>query len=301
MATESLRDKAEGLVLRLGAGGLLPARWFAPAPPPESDRAARTGFLSVEVVSHCWNYSRFLAYQLSSLVHFPPQALKVTMTVYYAPEDEATQALLDFFGSQDIENVHWNWRPIPKEELFRRGIGRNRAALATEADWVWFTDCDLMFREGCLDTLAERLQGRTEALLYPREERATPLLAEDDPVLTRSAKGPSLVDVDDQNFTTRRIDRATGPMQITHGDVARACGYCPTLRLYQQPADHFCKAYEDRAFRWVLGTQGISISLPGVYRIRHAEKGRYREGSASGQLRGRIRQWREAIKRSAAS
>lgn len=284
-----LARHAGGTLLRIAAGGWIPARWFAPPPPAPSERATRRGELSLEIVSHCWQYSRFLAYQLSSLVQFPPQQLTVTMTVFYAPEDTATQNLLDFFGAQAAHNVRWNWQPLPKERLFRRGIGRNLAARASTADWVWFTDCDVMFRAGCLDTLAECLQGRTDALLFPREERATPLLAEDDPVLTRSAKGPAVVDVDDQNFTTRRIDRATGPMQITHGDVARACGYCPTLRLYQQPAEHFCKAYEDRAFRWLLGTPGVGIDVPNVYRLRHATKGRYRAGSKSGQLRGNIR------------
>ncbi|WP_421718266.1 glycosyltransferase family 2 protein [Algiphilus sp.] len=282
-----LARHANGTLLRLAAGGLLPARWFAP--PPPSNRAARRGTLSLEVVSHCWQYSRFLAYQLSALAQFPPQKLRVKMTVFYAQEDTQTQALLDFFAQKAVPNVEWNWQALPKAALFRRGIGRNLATRATKADWIWFTDCDVMFRAGCLDTLAEQLQGRTEALLFPREERATPLLSEDDPVLMRSAAGPALVDVDDQNFTTRRIDRATGPMQITHGDVARACGYCPTLRLYQQPADHFCKAYEDRAFRWLLGTQGVGIDVPNVYRLRHATKGRYRAGSTSGQLRGAIR------------
>ena len=38
-----------------------------------------------------------------------------------------------------------------------------QAALLTDADWVWFTDCDLMFRDDCLDVLVEQLQGRRDA------------------------------------------------------------------------------------------------------------------------------------------
>lgn len=288
-----LARHAGGTLLRLAAGGWLPARLFASPPPPESERAARSGELSLEIVSHCWNYSRFLAYQLSSLVQFPPSRLRVTMTVFYAPEDTATEQLLSFFSGQAVPGVIWNWQPLPKEQLFRRGIGRNLAARATTADWIWFTDCDVMFRAGCLDTVAEVLQGRRDILLHPSEERATPLLAEDDAVLQRGRAAPAIVDVDDSDFTIREITRATGPMQITHGDVARACGYCPTLRHYQTPADHFCKAREDRAFRWLLGTQGTPIDVPGIYRIRHAEKGRYRASSATDQLRGRIRRWQD--------
>lgn len=300
--TKTEEDGAEGgwlarhagdTLLRLAAGGWLPARLFAPPPPPASERAARSGALSLEIVSHCWQYSRFLAYQLSSLVQFPPQRLQVTMTVFYAPEDAETQALLDFFAGHSSPKLRWNWQPLPRQRLFRRGIGRNLAARATTADWIWFTDCDVMFRAGCLDTLAEVLQGRRDILLHPREERATPLLAEDDAVLQRGRAAPAIVDIDDSDFTVRRVTRATGPMQITHGDVARACGYCPTLRLYQTPAEHFCKAREDRAFRWLLGTQGTPIDVPGIYRIRHAEKGRYRAGSPTDRLRGRIRRWQD--------
>ncbi|MCK5771575.1 glycosyltransferase family A protein [Algiphilus sp.] len=288
MIPTAWRQQLQSWFLRFAAGGWLPARWFAAPPPPPAARAAREGPLTLEIVSHCWNYSHFLAYQLSSLVQFPPERLAVTMTVFHAPEDTRTQALLAYFADQHVPGVTWNWRELPREQLFRRGIGRNLAAQQTDADWIWFTDCDVMFRAGCLDALARALQGRRDALLFPREERITPLLAEDDPMLVRGAE-PRLVDIDDSQFAVKTLKRATGPMQITHGDVARACGYCPTLRLYQTPADHFCKAYEDRAFRWLLGTGGNGIDVPGVYRIRHVFKGRYREDRASSRLRGAIR------------
>ena len=272
---------------RFAAGGWIPAGWFEPNLPAESERAARTGHLTLEVVSHCWNYSHFLVYQLSSLVLFPPNKLDVTMTVFYSPEDTRTEALLAFFGRHAGPGVSWNWQPIPKQELFRRGIGRNRAALATKADWVWFTDCDLMFREGCLDSLADVLQGRRDALLFPREERTTDLLAEDNPMLKAGSAGPQVLDIDVTSFTTRAIAKATGPLQIAHGDVCRAVGYCRNISLYQQPVESFAKCHEDRAFRWLLRSQGQPINVPAVYRIRHIAKGRY----AGSETRSRFRTW----------
>ena len=89
------------------------------------------------------------------------------MTVFYSPEDTKTKALLDFFSEQVVPGVSWNWQPMPKQELFRRAIGRNRAALATKADWVWFTDCDLMFRDNCLDALAEVSAGAPRCIAVP--------------------------------------------------------------------------------------------------------------------------------------
>lgn len=274
---------------RLAAKGWVPARWFEPNLPAPEERKAATGMLELEVVSHCWKYAHFLVYQLSSLVHFPPTKLHVIMTVCYCPEDERTSQLLDYFKRIDVPNVSWNWVPYRREELFRRGIGRNRAALNTSAHWVWFTDCDLMFREGCLDVLADKLQGRRDALVFPAEERCTELLREDNPMLQQGAGDPSVVDIDDSAFTARHPSRATGPLQIAHGDVCRAVGYCRSLALYQTPSDRWRKAHEDRAFRWLLRTQGIPLDIPGVYRIRHMQKGRYSGGGTQTRFRTWLR------------
>lgn len=277
------------LWLRLAASGLVPAGWYEKRLPPENARHARTGPLQLEIVSHCWQYAHFLIYQLSSLVHNPPRELTVTMTVFYCPEDESTSRLLERFSTLDVPGVHWNWQPLPREFLFRRAIGRNRAALASQADWVWFTDCDLMFRKGCLDALAEVLQGRRDALVFPAVERCTSLLPDDNPLLNPNLDASIPLNIDVADFSERHRSRATGPLQITHGDVARACGYCNALAYYQRPAEGWCKAHEDRAFRWLLKTQGVALDIPGVYRIRHASKGRYTGNPIISGLRGGLR------------
>lgn len=288
-------DGLAGLGLRLAASGLVPPGLFSPAPPPASSRRTFTGTLNIEIVSHCWRYAHFLTYQLSSLVLFPPRDARVTMTVYHAAEDEDTTALLDYFGAMRVRNVHWRWRALPREQLFRRSIGRNHAALHTQADWIWFTDCDLLFRENCLDSLARELGDRRDALVYPREERVTSLLAGSDPLL--DAGDPALRDIPSERFHVLRRSRAVGPLQITHGDVARASGYCRDIALYQTPALRWCKAYEDRAFRWLLRSQGVPLDIPGVYRIRHAEKGRYTGSELNTGLRSSLRKAADPLKR----
>ncbi len=274
---------------RFAAKGWLPAQWFEPNLPPEEMRAARTGRLHMEIVTHCWNYSHFLVYQLSSLVLFPPEDMDITMTVFYCPEDRKTVRLLDFFSRQDIQGITWNWWSLPRQQLFRRGIGRNLAALETKADWVWFTDCDLMFRKNCLDTLANLLQGRRDALFFPKEERCTPLLAEDNPILQAGTDKPRVLDIDTRIFTSHFPGKATGPLQIVHGDVCRAVGYCRSIKLYQTPSEVWSKAHEDRAFRWLLNTRGKPLPVPGVYRVRHISKGRYTGTGTNTRLRTFIR------------
>ena len=88
----------------------------------------------------------------------------------------------------------------------------------------------------------------------------------------------------------RAISRATGPLQITHGDAARQMGYCQGVHCYLEPAEKWQKAHEDRVFRWTLNSQGTPLDLPGVFRIRHLEKGRYTGTALNTRVRSRIRQ-----------
>jgi hypothetical protein len=281
--------------LRVASSGWIPAGWFAPPPPPRESRARRTGRLNLEIVSHCWQYAHLLLYQLSSLVNFPPRTVNLTMIVYYNGEDRRTRQLLDSFGGMDVPGVTWEWRELPKSSLFRRAIGRNHAALNSKADWIWFTDCDMLFREGCLDALGEALQARDDALVYPRKERVTPMLADDNPLLAAGRQPFRIVDIEPDTFIECTRNRATGPLQIAHGDVARACGYCASLPHYHRPADMWKKTYEDSAFRWLLRTRGTPLDIPGVYRIRHVSKGRYNRGAADRALRTHMRKLTERI------
>ena len=284
-------DGVAGIFYRLAASGMVPASWFWQVDPADVARAKRTGKLSLELVSHCWRYSHFLTYQLSALVKYRTDKLDVTMTVFYAEEDAAVKAVLDFFGAMDVSGITWNWQALPKEQLFRRSIGRNIAAKATTADWIWFTDCDILCHEGCLDALADALQGRDDALVFPRIGLGTSLLPEDDPILEAGRKGPALLEIPIEAFTPYggERDKAKGPHQITHGDIARACGYCETIGLYQAPAERWRKTYEDRAFRWLIGTHGTPLDIPNVCQIRHIAKGRYRKDSSVSRLRAFIR------------
>jgi hypothetical protein len=292
----SLRDTIEETLIRIAMMGVVPGRWFL-KPPDPSTISARSGVLSIEIVSHCWQYAQLLAYQLSSLVNFPPARARVRMTVFHAEEDTRTAELLRFFAGIAVPGVSWNWQPLPRPRLFRRSIGRSIAARGSEADWVWFTDCDIVFHRDCIDTLAALLQERRDFMVYPKEERVTAMLAETDPVLIAERDRPGVVDIDTGRFTLmENPPKAKGAYQIVHGDVARQVGYCDQLAVFRRPAPRWAKTYEDAAFRWLLGTPGIGLDIPGVYRIRHVQKGRYGDNRAAALVRGNIRRAKAGIR-----
>ncbi|MCA8994923.1 MAG: hypothetical protein KDA88_23300 [Planctomycetaceae bacterium] len=281
--THSLREN----FYRFAASGWISPQWFQKPVPPDSAREGKTGRLRIEIVSHCWQYAHLQAYQLSSLVLHPPKDCDVQMTVFYSPEDIRTKRLLEFFSNQCVENVTWNWWALEKGRLFRRAIGRNLAALNTKADWIWFNDCDQLFHAGCLDAVNEQLQGRSDALCFPTKVSCTRLLEDDDAVLTATSS-PAVVDIDPTQFESLTHSRAIGALQILHGDVARQFGYCNAIRFYQEPVERWHKCYEDRALRWLLGTQGTPIDVPGIYRIEHVSKGRYAEKDGQPNLLRRV-------------
>ncbi|MFN2238487.1 MAG: glycosyltransferase family 2 protein, partial [Thermoanaerobaculia bacterium] len=129
------------------------------------------------------------------------------------------------------------------------------------------------------------------------------LLPSDHPMLTAGAGEPCVLEIDTNLFARQHLDVAKGGVQVTHGDVARALGYCDALKVYQRPAERWRKAWEDRAYRWLLGTEGTPLDVPGCYRIRHAAKGRYGNpviGAMRGSLR-RVQSWTQDLRRSGRS
>lgn len=198
------------------------------------------------------------------------------MTVFYTNEDVATKTLLSKFADLRVKNIQWNWQPLPKKQLLRRHIGRNLAALNTSSDWIWFTDCDVLFHESCLDSVGTHLNTTNDILIYPAYENVTSLLPDKHPLLNPNIdKAPIKINIAD--FRKRKLNRATGPYQIVNAEVTREQGYCNHLFLNKKKTHDWVKTYEDTLFRWSLNTKGIAVSIPGVYRIRHQEKGRYQK------------------------
>lgn len=281
-------------LMRFAASGLFPARWLYKVPGHTHLLPLVKQELHLELVSHCWNYAHLFVYQLESLVQNPPAKLKITFTGFYCREDKDTTALVNEYRNKNVPGIRWNFIALPKEKLLRRAIGRNIAAKASSADWVWFTDCDLAFAPGSLDNLANKLQQQTEILVFPEKIRQTALLKKDNPML-RGAVEEVFNHLEQAEFVERSYSKAAGAFQIVRGEIARDYGYCGQVNCYQQAREHWAKCYEDRAYRWLLGTHGKGLELAGMMLIRHVEKGRYRKGSQISGIRKANRQLRDKL------
>ncbi|MHB1456718.1 MAG: glycosyltransferase family 2 protein [Armatimonadota bacterium] len=230
--------------------------------------------MKLEIVCHCWNYSRMLMYQLSSIALYPPQKVQLTMTVFYNEEDKQTCRVLDYFKSLKIDNVIWNWKQLDQPHLFRRAIGRNIAALETKADWVFFTDCDYVFRDGCLDSISQLQELKDVPLVFPGSVNSSAHIKPDAEIFTKADDLSGPIDINPNDFGPVPCDRAIGGIQIAKGDIVRQIGYCKDDARFMKPMPRFQRCREDVVFRKLIGSEGMPIDIPNIYRIRHKEKGR---------------------------
>jgi hypothetical protein len=235
--------------------------------------------VKLEIVSHCWQYGRLLTYQLSSLMVQPPRQTDVTMTVFLTEEDRYTMEVVRYFCELDkASNLRIRPWCLSREKLWQREIGRNMAALATTADWVWFTDCDYCFGADCLDRLAVAVAQATKPLVFPRHVLISRSHEEGDQAIEQASGGPRLLTIQPDDYVVSHCRRAIGGIQIANGEIVRRLGYCKNSRSQHRLANHWMRTHSDRHFRVSLGTSGQGVNVPNVYRIRHSKRGRHHIG-----------------------
>ncbi len=237
--------------------------------------------MKVEIVVHCHRYSKVLAYQLSSLVLFPPKMIEVTVHVVCVAEDKPTVRMLDWFEEREGFMSHCPKlrisRTLQPIELFRaRCTGRNIVALATDADIVWFTDADYLFRDGCLDKLAS-LDLTDDSIHFPGKmffQRNKQMGADN----ARQVKKPGIYDIDKSEFDEKRFRVPYGGLQIVTGNTARHWGYCDAERSrgLESACERVSKPITknimhcpcDVVYRRIIPEPSVRIKLPNLYRIR---------------------------------
>lgn len=235
--------------------------------------------LTLELVNHCWKYWRLATLHLSQLALHPPQACRVTCTIVHAPaaDDPATAAVLDYFGGLQIENVRWNFMELPQPELCRRAIGRNRACLASKADFVLLGDIDYCFGPGALDAAAAEMHkthtAGGPALMFPREILQSRDHACGDEEIARVDR-PKILDLTPASYAPVQTRLGIGGHQYIPGKFARERGYLSNSRIFQRPVDTWQRTRCDVAFRQWAGLRSVRLGIPGIRRIRHSVRGR---------------------------
>lgn len=235
--------------------------------------------MKVEIVTHCYakvlpQYAALLHYQLSSLVLHRPRDVEVFYTLYLGDDDHVVKR----WCGEMLRRLRVSCKVamLPKHELFNRAIGRNRAAVSTTADLVWFCDCDYVFGDGCIDALATQAKGST--LYYPQHVQIHKSHAIGDQAIAEQVQrfehgddSQSALFADD--FKTRRERKPYGGLFIADGDWCRAYGWLDGTD-YLKPCKSvdvpFPSFRDDVAFRKQF-SEWKAIDLPNLYRLRHSK------------------------------
>jgi hypothetical protein len=224
-----------------------------------------------EVVNHTYRYHRLLAYQLSSFIMNPPVLHNVVYTVFYDAEDTPTVDTVNHFEPLMPSTVDMVKNEMHVDYLRNRAIGRNIAAKATAADWVWFTDTDYCFGHEVWNRLALLVENTSSQFLWPSYIYETDWAYGDE--LIGSMATPQVKGVEYMVVPQVRMRRGIGGIQIAKGDRVREIGYCPS---YEGPRKDWDFSSDVRFRRQFKDGERSEINLRNVCRIRHSQKG-YRQ------------------------
>lgn len=229
---------------------------------------------TVQVVNHVWNYSRLACLHLSQYVLHPPKSVTATVTICFCPEDTETLNVLDYFGKIEVPNVIWHWKPMAKERLMRRAIGRDEVARESQADAVLFGDIDYTYGRDCLDAIvAAMFEYKEPKLFYPRKPQQSVDHAAGDSEIAK-VTSIAVYDLDHDKYHGVPLDRAIGGCQWIFGSTAREKGYLPAGHKFMQPAAEWQRTRCDPIARFHWGLPQVPLKVQGVTRIRHSTRGR---------------------------
>lgn len=245
----------------------------------ESLRKSDTLPTKIEVVAHCWRYWRTLTYQAGGfLADPPPEWIDVVYRLFMTPDDHETARRVEMLQSLDWPaNVSFQVSPLPASRLFRRAIGRNIAALESQADVVWFTDCDYIISSRSLIDLSAAMQSCPHSFVFPEEVLEYP--HDDSERLIEAAtewQAPYRLQLPPE-LKKRRYRRAIGGIQIVKGDICREHGYLNGSSRWQKPQQSWQRCFDDVAFRKHLaefGVTGRGVPIGQVVRLMHAKRDR---------------------------
>ncbi len=247
---------------------------------------------SLDIVVHCWaadlpHYAAMLREQIRSLFQHKPADCDVQLIVGCANEDANTREMLyQFTAGQTGATTAFDSGPavchhyylhgitlcevvMPKGELFRRAILRHKWTQRSEADVLWFADCDYTVGEGTLAAICARVQ-RTDGLCFPRE-----YYIHNDHATGDRAVASGKIDLSE--FRQTRAKRAIGGIQIIGAEVAKKIGYLGHGRRkskWQEPEDPsvpFRCFRDDSTWRRLMFPDGgREIEVPNLFRLRHS-------------------------------
>lgn len=232
--------------------------------------------MSIRIVTHCYagalpQYAYFLKAQLWSIEQFAPKDTKIS--VCCSPGDGLTCDVLAQYREPLKGQLFILF--LAEQELFNRSIGRNIVALRQKEDIVWFTDVDHVFLGDCLTSLQMQMLNAEWGIYFAKYIKIHKYHQIGDSYW-KTIRDEGNFFVDENDFETKKYNRAIGGVQIVPGDMARKHGYLNDQPQFRRPTDGkkpFPSFKDDVRYRaaCVNRYKAQALKLPNLYRLRHTE------------------------------
>lgn len=100
--------------------------------------------MKLEICINCFSYQKRLTWMLNSICQQKGDIPEILVSLSYTKDNgnPSTEKVIDFFRKQGLNILDIVLTP---EEVSNRAIPRNIRAKETQADWIIFADCDLVY------------------------------------------------------------------------------------------------------------------------------------------------------------
>jgi len=232
--------------------------------------------MKIEVVIHCYNYQRRLNWMLCSILQQKGDLPNIEVSVSYLPNNgnPTTEKVLDFFEEKGLKIIRV---PLEKGQESNRAIPRSIRTEKTDADWLLFADCDLVYDPLFFDDLKKKLEDdkykNVEIVMgADRHSLDIPFCIkyfEED-----NREYPCIID------NISKITEEWPKMKSGGGGIAAGYFQLASVKVIRQKniiysgtkGDFWRRTKSDREFRCRMGGR-MAIPVLGIYHLNHDRGG----------------------------
>jgi len=115
--------------------------------------------MKLEICIHCVMYQHRLDWMLSSILRQKGEPPDILVSISHIPDNgnPTTEKLCDFFREQGLNIKQTILKP---EQAPNRAIGRNIQVKETEADWMLFSDSDMVYHPMFFNDIKKKCEGK---------------------------------------------------------------------------------------------------------------------------------------------
>jgi hypothetical protein len=124
---------------------------------PTSDPSILPEKLTIEICIHCFNYQKRLDWMLSSVLQQKGNVPNIIINISHCPNNgnPSTESVISLFREKGL-NIKETM--LTEQEMSNRAIARNRQATETTADYILFSDSDLVYSEEFFEDLQKNIK-----------------------------------------------------------------------------------------------------------------------------------------------